>query len=148
VPASAEIGNINTSFPGIESTPFLNGASPASQWVFTQAKGKAPAGTTQVLFFLLNVNPPGSATSMYLDDIEANLVGAPTLPVTLTATQVGNNIQISFPTQNGASYDVAYKVNLTDPNWTPIVTISGDGTTKTVSYPATAPSRFYMVRTP
>ncbi|MCU0787219.1 MAG: family 16 glycosylhydrolase [Verrucomicrobia bacterium] len=148
VPASAEIGNINTSFPGIESTPFLNGASPASQWVFTQAKGKAPAGTTQVLFFLLNVNPPGSATSMYLDDIEANLVGAPPLPVTLTATQVGNNIQISFPTQNGASYDVAYKVNLTDPNWTPIVTISGDGTTKTVSYPATAPSRFYMVRTP
>jgi len=148
LPASASVGQINASFPGVESLPFLNSASPKGSWVLTEAQGVAPAGTTSVTFFLLNVNQAVSPSGMHWDDIQANLVGAPVLPVTVSAALVGSNIQISFPTQNGASYEVAFKAKLTDASWAPIETIPGDGTTKTVFYPANTATGFYTVRTP
>jgi hypothetical protein len=75
VPASASIGNINLAFPGIESTPFLDNNSPLGTWIFSEAQGVAPANTTHVLLFALNVN--GSANTMYFDDISASIIPEP-----------------------------------------------------------------------
>jgi len=67
-------------------------------------------------------------------------------PVTLTATHVGANINISFQSQNGFSYQVQWKNNLTDVSWTSLNSpITGDGTIKSVSDPASGSSRFYRV---
>ena len=43
-------------FPGGESLPFVDGATPADTWTFTQTRAVAPAGTVEVLFFALFVD--------------------------------------------------------------------------------------------
>jgi beta-glucanase (GH16 family) len=107
----------------------------------------APAGTTKARYQLVFRQLGYDDGAMYYDDL--NLVLQPVaVPVTLSAALVGSNIQISFPTQNGVDYGVAYKTNLTDLNWIPIETVAGDGTTMTVSYPANSPTRFYTIQAP
>ena len=148
-PASVDIGNSAAApFYGAESTPILNAGSATDTWIFSEAQGEAPAGAVEVGFFLLNVNQPENPGPMYFDDVQAMLVGDPILPVTLSASIEGGNIQISFPTQNGVSYQVAYKSSMTNTSWTAIETIVGDGNTNSVSYAASSPARFYVVLTP
>ena len=84
---------------------------------------------------------------MYFDDIQAILVGDPVLPFALSSAIVGGNIQVSFPSQNGVSYQVGYKSSLTNANWIPIETIIGDGNTFSNSYPMSDPVRFYRIST-
>jgi hypothetical protein len=66
----------------------------------------------------------------------------------LTSVINGGNIKISVPTQNGYSYQLLYKNNLTDPIWNPMGgAIPGDGTVHTVSdSTAGQTSRFYSVQ--
>jgi len=61
--------------PGIESQPFLNSATAANTWIFTEAQGVAPTGTTQVSFFALFVDQ--SAGTAYMDDLNASIVPEP-----------------------------------------------------------------------
>jgi hypothetical protein len=72
----------------------------------------------------------------------------PASGLTLSATRSGNNISISFPTQNGAGYRVFYRDDLTSGNWSLLTTLTGDGTTKSVTDPTTATHRFYKVTSP
>ncbi|MDH3970273.1 MAG: hypothetical protein OEU56_24965, partial [Rhodospirillales bacterium] len=74
VPASASIGVINAEFPGIESQPFLDAASPVDTWVFSEAQGIAPEGTVEVVFLLLNVDFAGGENPIWFDDAQASLV--------------------------------------------------------------------------
>jgi hypothetical protein len=61
--------------PGVESLPFLNSTSTPNTWHFTQARGVAPPGTTQVSFFALFVDQsPGTG---YFDDLQATLIPEP-----------------------------------------------------------------------
>jgi hypothetical protein len=85
-PGSALIGGANNGGnPGVESTPFLNSASTPNTWVFTQARGVAPAGTVQVRLIALFVDQ--SAGTGYFDDLQAtNYV--PLVPI------------INYPTNN------------------------------------------------
>jgi len=69
----------------------------------------------------------------------------PASGLTLSAARTGNNINISFPTQNGVSYRIFYRDDLTSGNWTLLTSVVGDGTTKSVSDPTTASKRFYKV---
>jgi hypothetical protein len=62
--------------PGIESLPILNAASTLNTWQFTQARGVAPPGTTQVSFFALFVDE--SAGTGFFDDLQATLIPEPT----------------------------------------------------------------------
>jgi len=64
----------------------------------------------------------------------------PRLTVSLNAGQV----MVSFPTEDGFTYTLQYQDRLTDA-WQSAPTVPGDGTVKTVSQPATQPSRFYRV---
>lgn len=58
--------------PGIESLPFANSAAPVGEWVFTQARGVAPAGTVSVSLFALFVDQ--SAGTVYFDDLQGGIV--------------------------------------------------------------------------
>ena len=60
--------------PGIESLAHLDSFSTPNTWQFTQARGVAPAGTTEVKMFALFVDQ--SAGTGYFDDIQATLIPA------------------------------------------------------------------------
>jgi hypothetical protein len=66
----------------------------------------------------------------------------------LTPVINGGNIQISFATQTGYSYQLFYKNTLADAIWTPVgAAISGDGTVHSVNdSTAGQTSRFYRVQ--
>jgi hypothetical protein len=72
----------------------------------------------------------------------------PASGLTISASRSGNNINISIPTQAGATYRVFYRDDLNTGNWTLLTSITGDGTTKSVTDPATAAKRFYKVTSP
>jgi hypothetical protein len=58
--------------PGIESLPFGNSTSPVGEWIFTQARGVAPAGTVEVRLFALFVDQ--SPGLVYFDDLQGMIV--------------------------------------------------------------------------
>lgn len=66
----------------------------------------------------------------------------------VAATITGGNIMLSFPTQNGYSYQVQYKNDLTDVNWTPLGSpISGNNAVQSVNDSSSGNShRFYRVQ--
>jgi len=69
-----------------------------------------------------------------------------TPPLKLKANVSGNNFVMSFGTQPGFNYTVQSKTNLNDASWNAVSTVSGDGTTKSVSDPKTGPRRFYRLQ--
>jgi PEP-CTERM motif len=75
VPGPISIGQAGPAAnPGIESLPQLNSTSALNTWQFTQARGVAPAGTTQVKVYALFVDQ--SAGTGFFDDLQASLIPA------------------------------------------------------------------------
>jgi len=72
----------------------------------------------------------------------------PAAGITLSVTRSGGNVNISFPTQAGATYRVFYRADLTAGNWLLLTTVLGDGTGKSVSDATTGNRRFYKVTSP
>ncbi len=69
------------------------------------------------------------------------------VPVRITATISGGNIQLSFPTAVGSSYQVQYKNALTDATWTNLGgPLTGNGSTMSASDPISGSSRFYKLQ--
>ena len=66
-------------------------------------------------------------------------------PPQITATISNGDVVLSFPTQSGRTYQVWGKNNLSDVNWSPLGTLSGDGSVKSWSEPATQTHRFYRL---
>ena len=83
---------------------------------------------------------------MYYDDLL--LVQFPPLPVNMSTTVVGNDIEFSFPTQEGVTYQVASKAALSDPSWTPVENVLGDGNVVTRTYAMNGSRQFYIVLIP
>jgi aryl-phospho-beta-D-glucosidase BglC (GH1 family) len=68
-------------------------------------------------------------------------------PFTIHASYNNTNVIISFLTQSGFSYQMAYKNNLTDANWVPLGgSISGNNAVQSVGDLASGSSRFYRVQ--
>jgi hypothetical protein len=102
--------------------------------------------------------------------VTANGVSICQVPVTATAncgcvtsplrgTVIGrltinsdHNLSLSFPTEQGKSYTVQYKNNLSDPAWTdlPGMPVTGTGGNLNINDPTPAglPSRFYRITSP
>jgi hypothetical protein len=73
----------------------------------------------------------------------------PAAGVNLSATESGNNFNISFPTQSGFSYRVFYRTNLTVGNWSLLTTVLGNGSVMTVTdSTASGNQRFYKATSP
>lgn len=106
----------------------------------------------------VKVTLDGSQTTLQLEGTpttghdEANvnffMLVATTPSPKLTSVIVGGNIQISFPAPSGFNYQLQYKNNLTDANWTSMGSpISGDGNVHTVNdSTAGQATRFYRVQ--
>jgi hypothetical protein len=124
------------------------GATPValpSSGPFTVTRLIAAGDNSQYGFYVYGPNmAPGSPASTKKVSI---LVATATLPVTLTASRVGGNIQIKFPTQTGVSYTVQYKSHLTDAGWLTLTTIPGDGNvaTATDTIGGAGTARYYRV---
>ncbi len=113
--------------------------------VGTTNRLQAPANTVKARFEVTYSQALYEVGSIYFDD--ARLDEIVFAPPTLTVSSSGvGNLQISFATQPGVSYRVVYKNALAETVWNPIETIPGDGTTKSVTYPATAVARFFAVQ--
>jgi len=103
----------------------------------------APPGTT-VVRYQVTMHVLGGSGGILYDQMSL----WKKLQVKLNASVSGGSINISWLTQGSTSYQVVYRDNLTDPNWTPIGgAVAGDGTTKSVSFPTTGSKRFYSVIT-
>ena len=77
-------------FPGIRSDPILNAGNTPTDWVFMEASGVAPIGTTEVAFFAISVQVGGSDTmGVYYDDLEASLIGTQVIPEPSLASIAG-----------------------------------------------------------
>ena len=137
------------------ASPMFNTNMPINTWIdlnVTQqtfpALGttnllRAPAGTAKARFEVTFSQTLYEWGSIYFDQARLQEVARPILSASLNAS---TNILISFPTQPGVNYQMLYKNQVGDSNWTPIQTIAGDGTAKSVSYAASAPARFYAVQ--
>ncbi|MGD9258693.1 MAG: hypothetical protein PVG29_12805 [Gammaproteobacteria bacterium] len=76
-PASVSIGQAGPpANPGVESLPFVDSTTPVDTWIFSEAQGVAPAGTTEVWFLLLNVDFAGGENPIWFDNAQAIFVGA------------------------------------------------------------------------
>ena len=73
-----------------------------------------------------------------------NLVG-PAAPIRLSASRIGSDVELSFGTQDGLTYEVLFKTEITDPSWTLLQVVEGDGTAKSVQDPVPSPAVFYTV---
>jgi len=72
---------------------------------------------------------------------------SPTLRI-LNPHEASGSLAFELSTEAGQTYTVEYADTLPSSNWQTLTTITGDGTTRTVSDPASFPARFYRVRTP
>jgi beta-glucanase (GH16 family) len=103
----------------------------------------APPGTVKARFEVTFSQTLYEWGSIYFDQALLQEVVRPVLSASLINS---DNIQISFSTQEGVNYQVLYKNALDGSSWSPVETIPGDGTTKMISYPASAPACFYAVQ--
>jgi hypothetical protein len=67
-------------------------------------------------------------------------------PIILTATVLGNQVHISFPTQSGHSYQLLYSAGLSPASWSPVGgAVTGDGSSHSVNQPATGTQGYYQI---
>jgi hypothetical protein len=104
----------------------------------------APAGTHHVRFQLTLHAEGGGAGSVFVDSLRL----LEKVPVTVSTVTSGGNLTLSWPTKLTSTYQVVYKNNLSDVGWTATGSlVTGDGTTKSASFPISGGQRFYSVLT-
>jgi len=67
-------------------------------------------------------------------------------PMITRMVRSATNFSFSFASQQGQTYSIEYKRHWTDPTWSSLTVLNGDGGTLMVSDPATEQSRFYRIR--
>ena len=141
--SSAQINSSTPSFTWINMVPTNIYDGTFTNFLGTATYLVAPSGTAKVRYQFTYHAFTGGAGSVYVDGAELMLRE----PV-VTATMNGANVQLSFATLYGPMYQVYYKSELSEATWHTLgVPVTGDGTVKTVSDPASAGHRFYIVNT-
>jgi Carbohydrate binding module (family 6) len=137
-----------------QTTNYLGSFSiPATGWsTFGWVALRDISGNLQTITFTGSTNTL-KLTRDQLPFADANvnflmLVPAPSATqVTVIASVSGGNINLSFQTQAGFSYQIEYKNDLSDFTWTPLGSpVAGDGSIKSVNDPASESRRFYRAR--
>lgn len=72
-------------------------------------------------------------------------LSGPGAPITLNVARAGSDVELTFATQAGLTYEALYKAALSDPSWSLLRDVAGDGTTKSVFDPVGSPAGFYRV---
>lgn len=112
-------------------------------WIGTTSEMVAPQGTTKLRLQANFRQLAGyDAGSMYFDDFslierqgDFELIG----------NYSNDYYYISFPTLSGYQYQVYNSSSVDNTSWSAIETLSGDGMTNTVFYPAGSGQRFYKI---
>jgi len=63
----------------------------------------------------------------------------------LSISESGGDVMVSFPSQSEVDYTVYFKTNLTDASWTLKTNFTGTGGTAVITEPAAGTSRYYRV---
>jgi subtilisin-like proprotein convertase family protein len=109
-------------------------------------KGQNPNGTWQLFVYDDFGSDTGSLNNGW--SLQINVI-SPAAPVFLPPDLVSNQMVLHFNSTTGLTYNVQYKTNLADPTWQLLQSLSGDGTTKTVTNLIdTNRSRFYRLEIP
>lgn len=87
-------------------------------------------------------------TAPYADANVNFLMLIPVAPsISLDISVAGTSVQLKFTSQNGTNYQIEYKNDLDDAEWTPLGSaVAGDGTVKTVPDSTATGNRFYRLR--
>jgi len=71
---------------------------------------------------------------------------SPSAPLMINPARIGNSFSVSVATQSGFSYDLKYKVSISDAEWSTVTTVSGNGGVMTLQdAAATNSTGFYIV---
>ena len=105
----------------------------------------APAGADEVRCQINYHAGANGGGAIFLDDVSFYMK----LPVTVTIGGTPGNIQLSFPTQTGTSYEIYYKDDLSEATWQPLHSLTGDltGQASWTDTTSTGARRFYLVQT-
>ena len=105
----------------------------------------APPETTRVRFQITMHNIAGSlgAGSLYYDNASLLLKN----PADLSVTSNEGAVELTWTTLAATEYLVQFKVDPTDPTWTDLEIVPGDGTPATRSYPTAQSERVFRVLT-
>jgi uncharacterized repeat protein (TIGR01451 family) len=96
--------------------------------------------TATVASSTIDANPANNSASVQV------AVHAKPVISNLSYNAGAGTFSMSIPTQTGFSYRVEYKDQLTDPAWSTLTTVVGNGTTQTITDPGPLPpTRFYRV---
>ena len=127
----------------------VNGNTQNSEW--NGASSTLIAGVDYVNFTSALSGDSGNLVITYTGnggaegDIDGFQIQA--VPFIINASYNGTNVVVSFLAQSGLSYQLQYKNNLTDANWTLLGgTVSGSNTVQSLSDSANGSGRFYRVQ--
>lgn len=109
-------------------------------WILLQNNG-VPVAVTLGGIKTLQFTSSGNCNANYL-------MLVPVTSINISATTSGGNAVISFPTLAGSSYRVLSNSSLTSGSWSVVATVTGNGSMKTVSTPATGSQMFFKVVSP
>lgn len=123
----------------VATVPVTNGMR------FSVTLATDPAPGRHVQYGFTAMGPPVWATDNLLPSY-GNVVIAPGPSFTITPSVSGANVNLSFPSVTGYTYQLQRKNNLTDANWTNLGSAtSGTGSTIVLTDTHALPSRFYRV---
>jgi endoglucanase len=126
----------------------VNGISQGSAW--DGSSGTLIAGVDYVEFTSALSDGSGNLSIVYNGDgnAEGDIDGfqIQAAPLEISAVFNGTNVFVSFLTESGLSYQVQYKNNLTDANWTLLEAVSGNDAIQSVSDLADGNGRLYRVQ--
>ncbi len=72
-------------------------------------------------------------------------LSGPGAPIGLSASRVGSDVELTFDTQAGLSYEVLYKTDLSEPAWSLLQDVVGNGTTMSVYDPVASSAAYYLI---
>lgn len=105
----------------------------------------APVGTLFVRKQILFRQVANAGGSVFWDDLALIAPGPPEIPSAVAAQKNGGGLNIAFLSYLGATYNVVFKEDLTNPNWQVLTNVIGDGLVKIVRDPVANGQRYYRV---
>ena len=105
-----------------------------------------PVGATVARQQLVFRQPANAAGAVLFDDLDLSLLPAGESTVPVSATRVGNSLNLGFPTYLDLPYQVRWKSALANPGWFVWTNVTGDGGVRTVTVDLLSASRFYQIK--
>ncbi len=125
-------------------------AAPDGVWACGFVSQQARFGTFDVFGPSVCIGSPFCFIQVFVGGWLGKIVDgvAPTTITLLNPRQDGSRLSFDFSSQGGRAYTVEYRDDAGSGPWSTLTNLAGDGTLKTITRPASAPARFFRVRTP